>query len=79
MKKLTAKGSVLRGNQQDDPLELSDLGRDQGTAARAARDDLYGLAFEWMRERRNRVGMNDAAVDRRPSPAAAGGVKIGIW
>jgi len=27
-------------NLVDDPLELSDLGRDQGTAARAARDDL---------------------------------------
>jgi hypothetical protein len=37
------------------------------------------MAFEWMRERRNRIGMTDAAVDRRPSPAAAGGVKIGIW
>lgn len=66
-------------NLLDDPLELNDLGRDQGTAARSARDDLYRMAFEWMRERRNRIGMTDAAVDRRPSPAAAGGVKIGIW
>ncbi len=64
---------------RDDPLEFNDLGRDPGTAAKAARDELRGLAFEWMRERRNRIGMTDAAVDKRPSPAGAGGVKIGIW
>ena len=64
---------------RDDPLELEDLGRDQGSSARSARDDLYGLAFEWMRDRRNRIGMTDTAVDKRPSPAAAGGVKIGVW
>lgn len=64
---------------REDPLELADRGRDGGTAYQAARDDLYGLAFEWMRARRNRIGMTDEAVDRRPSPAAAGGVKIGVW
>jgi len=61
----------------NDPLELDDLGRDPGRAA--TRDELYGHLFEWMRARRNRIAMTDEAVDQRPSPAAAGGVKIGIW
>ena len=62
-----------------DPLELHDRGRDTGARYAGARADLYALMFEWMRARRNRIGMADAAVNRRPSPAAAGGVKIGIW
>lgn len=64
---------------QEDPLELEDRGRDTGAAAREAREGLYGLAFDWMRERRNRIGMTDETVDRRPSPAAVGGAKIGVW
>ena len=63
----------------NDPLELHDRGRDRGAPYAAARDDLYHLMFDWMRARRNRIGMTDEAVDRRPSPAATGGVKIGVW
>jgi arylsulfatase A-like enzyme len=62
---------------RDDPLELADLGADPGK--KAVRDELYLLMFDWMRERRNRIGMTDEAVNRRPSPAAAGGVTIGVW
>lgn len=64
---------------QADPQELTDRGRDGQAVYAAARDELYGMMFEWMRARRNRIGMTDEAVDRRPSPAAAGGVKIGVW
>ena len=64
---------------ETDPLELHDRGRDRGATYAGARDELYHLMFEWMRARRNRIGMTDEAVDRRPSPAAAGGVKIGVW
>lgn len=60
-----------------DPHELADLGTDPGR--KAARDELYHLLFDWMRDRRNRIGMTDEAVNRRPSPAAAGGVTIGVW
>ncbi len=63
----------------NDPLELADRGTDRGTSYSAARDELYDHFFDWMRARRNRIGMTDEAVDRRPSPAAAGGVKIGVW
>ena len=64
---------------QEDPLELADRGRDRGAIYSNARDALYHLLFDWMRERRNRIGMTDEAVARRPSPAAAGGVTIGVW
>ncbi|MSQ20067.1 MAG: phosphonate monoester hydrolase [Betaproteobacteria bacterium] len=64
---------------RNDPLELADRGRDGGAVYVRARDDLFGHLFEWMRARRNRIGMTDEAVDRRPSPAATGGVKIGVW
>ena len=64
---------------ENDPLELHDRGRDAGVTYAGAREDLYRLMFDWMRARRNRIGMTDLAVDRRPSPAAAGGVKIGVW
>lgn len=63
----------------EDPLELHDRGRDPGTPYAAARDELYHLMFDWMRARRNRIAMTDETVNRRPSPSAAGGVKIGIW
>ncbi len=61
----------------NDPQELVDLGTDP--AKRAIRDDLYGHLFEWMRARRNRIGMTDEAVNQRGSPAKAGGVTIGVW
>jgi hypothetical protein len=32
-----------------------------------------------MRQHRNRMGMTNQAVAKRPSPAAAGGVTIGVW
>lgn len=63
----------------NNPLELHDRGRDAGTPYAAARDDLYHLMFDWKRARRNRIAITDDTVNRRPSPAAAGGVKIGIW
>ena len=63
----------------NDPHELTDLGRDTGALYAKAREELYQQMFEWMRARRNRIGMSDEAADRRPSPAAAGGVKIGVW
>ena len=66
-------------DMQEDPLELHDRGRDDGAIYRAARDDLYQCMLEWMRQRRNRSGMTNQAVARRPSPAAAGGVTIGVW
>ena len=64
---------------RDDPLELEDRGRDRGEVYAAARDEHYHLLFDWMRARRNRIGMTDEAVDRRSDPAGAGGVKIGVW
>ena len=64
---------------QEDPLELADRGRDRGSVYAKARDEAYHLLFDWMRERRNRIGMTDEAVAKRPSPAAAGGVTIGVW
>lgn len=62
---------------RDDPGELVDLGAD--LSRQRARDELYLRAFDWMRSRRNRIAMTDAAVEGRPSPAAAGGVTIGVW
>jgi arylsulfatase A-like enzyme len=62
---------------KNDPMELQDLGRSSGM--QAARDEMYGHLFDWMRNRRNRIGMTDAAVERRPSPSGAGGVTIGVW
>ena len=64
---------------ENDPLELHDRGRDPGAPYAAARDDLVQLMFDWMRARRNRIAMTDETVNKRPSPSAAGGVKIGIW
>lgn len=61
----------------DDPHELDDLGEDPGKGA--VRDELYHHFFDWLRERRNRIAMTDEAVNRRPSPSAAGGVTIGVW
>ena len=63
----------------NDPLELHDRGRDSGAPYASARDDLYHLMFDWMRARRNRIAMTDETVNKRPSPSAAGGVKIGVW
>jgi arylsulfatase A-like enzyme len=62
---------------RNDPLELEDLGTDPARAE--IRSELYDRIFEWMRGRRNRIGMTDEAVNRWPSPAAAGGVMIGVW
>ncbi|HUG76323.1 MAG TPA: sulfatase-like hydrolase/transferase [Burkholderiales bacterium] len=62
---------------RNDPDELDDRGADPGT--KAVGEELYGLLFDWMRDRRNRIAMTDEAVARRPSPAAAGGVTIGVW
>jgi arylsulfatase A-like enzyme len=62
---------------RDDPEELVDRGEDPG--AKSVRDELYHRFFDWLRARRNRIGMTDEAVARRPSPAAAGGVTIGVW
>jgi len=62
---------------REDPQELDDRGTDLGLAA--VREEMYARMFEWMRARRNRVAMSDEAVARRPSPAAAGGVTIGVW
>ena len=62
---------------RNDPNELVDLGTD--AAEQSTRDELYGRLFEWMRERRNRTGMTDEAVENWPSPAEAGGVTIGVW
>jgi len=64
-------------NLRDDPDELVDLGIDP--VQEPVRRELYGRLFEWMRERRNRVGMTDEAVKKWPSPADAGGVTIGVW
>lgn len=64
-------------NLNDDPEELSDLGADP--SRQSIREDLTDLLFDWMRSRRNRIAMSDAAVDARPSPAQAGGVIIGQW
>ena len=64
---------------QEDPKELHDRGRDSGIIYKAAREDLYHALFEWMRRHRNRIGMTDNAVQKRPSPAEAGGVTIGVW
>jgi hypothetical protein len=64
---------------QEDPQELHDRGRDAGAIYKAARDDLYQCLLEWMRQHRNRMGMTNQAVAKRPSPAAAGGVTIGVW
>ena len=64
---------------EEDPQELNDCGRDAGSACKAMRDEHYQLMFDWMRARRNRIGMTDEAVARRSSPAEAGGVKIGQW
>lgn len=61
----------------NDPMEFEDLGRAPGK--QSVRDELYGHLFDWMRNRRNRIGMTDAAVEQRPSPAGAGGVMIGAW
>ncbi len=61
----------------DDPDELVDLGTDAGR--RSIRDEMGGRMFEWMRERRNRIAMTDAAVQGWTSPAGAGGVTIGVW
>ena len=61
----------------DDPDELVDLGTDAGR--RPIRDEMGGRMFEWMRERRNRIAMTDAAVQGWTSPAGAGGVTIGVW
>ena len=62
---------------REDPQELDDRGTDLGLAA--VREEMYARMFDWMRARRNRVAMSDEAVARRPSPAAAGGVTIGVW
>lgn len=60
-----------------DPMEFDDRGTDPALAA--VREDLYLRLFEWMRARRNRIAMTDDAVEQRPSPAATGGVTIGVW
>jgi arylsulfatase A-like enzyme len=62
---------------RNDPHELVDLGRDPGHEP--VRREMYGRLIEWMRARRNRIGMTDEAVRLRPDPAAAGGVTIGRW
>lgn len=62
---------------KSDPAELVDLGADP--ERESVRRELYSRIFEWMRSCRNRVAMTDAAVEARPSPAAAGGVTIGVW
>ncbi len=64
-------------NLDEDPDEFIDLGTDP--ASKPIRDLLYGHVFEWMRDHRNRIAMTDEAVDLRASPAAAGGVTIGVW
>jgi arylsulfatase A-like enzyme len=61
----------------DDPSELRDLGTDPAHAG--IRRELYDRIFEWMRGRRNRIAMTDDAINRWQSPAAAGGVTIGVW
>jgi arylsulfatase A-like enzyme len=61
----------------NDPHELDDLGTDPGKGP--IRDELYHHFFDWLRDRRNRIAMTDDMVGNRPSPAAAGGVKIGTW
>src|SRR5688572_5124642 len=61
----------------NDPLELEDRGEDSGAAR--VRQELYELLFSWMRERRNRTTMSDAAVLERGADVKAGGVIIGEW
>ncbi len=60
-----------------DPQELDDLGGDPACAR--IREEHFGLLFDWMRSRRNRIAVDDDAIATRRNPAAAGGVIIGQW
>jgi len=57
--------------------ELEDRGTDPG--AEPMRKELYGLLFDRMRQRRNRITLADAEVRERGDRAEPGGVIVGQW
>jgi arylsulfatase A-like enzyme len=62
---------------REDPDELTDLGADP--AHKRTREEHLGLMLQWMRRRRNRIAIDDAAISKRGGPGQAGGVIIGRW
>lgn len=61
----------------NDPLELEDRGTEPDAAS--AREALYDLLFDWMRQRRNRITMSDNDVPRLADRFTSQGVIIGEW
>lgn len=61
----------------EDPQERHDLGEGPGFAA--VRDELHERLFDWMTDRRARVTLSDAAVDRLTNTAGERGIHIGVW
>jgi arylsulfatase A-like enzyme len=61
----------------NDPDELHDLG--QSAAHADIRAALHALLFKRLADRRNRVTVSDADVEKRTDGARANGVIIGEW
>ncbi|MEZ5659539.1 MAG: sulfatase-like hydrolase/transferase [Burkholderiaceae bacterium] len=62
---------------QEDPNELRDLGGDPAHARII--DEHYGLMRDWLLARRNRIGVSDPVIEKRPRPGDVGVVTIGKW
>lgn len=61
----------------NDPMELEDCGENPSASKR--RNELYGLLFDWMRERKNRVALTDAASMTLSNRMKAREILIGQW
>ncbi len=62
---------------QNDPDEQQDLGADAGHEA--TRDHLAGMLFQWMSERKSRVGQTDHQIRASTGMAWERGYRFGVW
>ncbi len=62
---------------ENDPRELVDLGRAAGYEA--VRAELRERLFAWFRQRRTRVTISDAEIERRTGTAKQRGYRFGEW
>ena len=62
---------------ENDPLEQQDLGSDPGHAG--VRDGLQQRLFDWLYQRRTRVGVTDDFIREATGSAFQRGYRFGHW
>jgi arylsulfatase A-like enzyme len=64
---------------ENDPNELTDLGASAGDIHKDIRAEMHERLFQWMRQRRLRVGISDEEIRQRTGGAHKRGYLFGVW